>query len=169
MLKKFLLVMFIAIPSIAISAQTMKFGHVNSQEILMAMPELESIEKHLDDLQGVWENELLKLREEYNAKIKEYQEKQATMLESIKEVRQSEIAEMEQRIVTFNQQASQDLQKKQQELLMPVIEKIKKAIDDVGNDNSFTYIFDLATQSILFTGKDAQDIAPLVKAKLGIK
>ncbi|MDR0371372.1 MAG: OmpH family outer membrane protein [Prevotellaceae bacterium] len=169
MLKKLLLVALFAIPCIAVTAQTPKFGHVNSQEILMAMPEIATIEKEVGELGTIYENELLKLREEYNAKITEYQEKQATMHESIKQVRQGEIAEMEQRIMTFNQQASQDLQKKQQELLVPVIEKIKKAIDEIGNENAFSYIFDLSSQSVLYSGKDVQDITELVKTKLGIK
>jgi outer membrane protein len=169
MLKKLLFVALFAISCIVVSAQTPKFGHVNSQEILMAMPELTTIEKEISDLGAIYESELLKLREEYNAKIAEYQEKQATMHESIKQVRQGEIAEMEQRIVTFNQQANQDLQRKQQELLAPVIEKIKKTIDEIGNENAFSYIFDLSAQSVLYTGKDAQDITALVKTKLGIK
>ena len=145
-----------------------KFGHVNSQEILMAMPEFKTIQLTLDTLQTQWENEMVKMREEYLTKIQEFQDKQATMPESIKQARQSEIADLEQRIATFQQTASADLQQRHQELLTPVIEKIRKAIEEVGNENAFTYIFDLSAQSIIYQSPKSNDVTPLVKKKLGI-
>ena len=62
------------------------------------MPELASVEKTIDELGAQWEGELLKMREEYNVKIKDYQEKQKDMADGIKQVRQSEIQEMEQQV-----------------------------------------------------------------------
>lgn len=166
MLKKAVIFLLCAFPMVVMAQD--KLGHINSQEVLMAMPEREAIEKTLDELQTQWENELVKMREEYFNKLKEFQDKQATMPESIKNARQSEIIELEQRITTFNQTASADLQQKQQELLMPVIEKIRKAINEVGAENNYTYIFDLATQSIIYESPKANDVTPLVKKKLGI-
>lgn len=168
MLKKIALVLLFALP-LTVMAQEVKLGHINSQEILSQMPERDSIEKKINALQSQWENELVKMREEYYAKIKEFQDKQATMPESIKQARQSEISEIEQRITTFNQTASADLQKKQQELFTPVIDKVKKAIDAVGAENNFLYIFDLSTQSILYQSPKSNDVTPLVKKKLGLK
>ena len=166
MLKKTVILMLCALPMFALAQD--KFGHVNSQEILMAMPERVTIENTLDTLQTQWENEMVKMREEYLAKIKEFQDKQATMPESFKQARQSEIVDLEQRISTFNQTASADLQQKQQELLTPVIDKIRKAIEEVGAENGFTYIFDMAAQSIIYQSPKANDVTPLVKKKLGI-
>lgn len=164
--KIFIALLCCALPLFAIAQD--KLGYVDSQDVLTAMPERATIEKTLNDLQAQWESELLKMREEYNAKIKEYQEKQATMPETIKEARQSELAEMEQRMNTIVQTASSDLQKKQQELLAPVIEKVRKAINDVGTENGYTYIFDMSTQVIVFHSPKANDVTPLVKKKLGI-
>ncbi len=166
MLKKTVILMLCALPMFAMAQD--KFGHVNSQEILMAMPEFKTIQLTLDTLQTQWENEMVKMREEYLTKIQEFQDKQATMPESIKQARQSEIADLEQRIATFQQTASADLQQRHQELLTPVIEKIRKAIEEVGNENAFTYIFDLSAQSIIYQSPKSNDVTPLVKKKLGI-
>lgn len=166
MLKKIIIVALIALP-FTMFAQD-KLGHINSQEIISLMPERAQIENTIDTLQTQWENELMKMREEYSSKIKEYQEKQATMPESIKQARISELTEMEQRIGTFQQTAYTDLQKKQQELIAPIIEKVKKAIDQVGAENGFTYIFDLGTQVILYQSPKSNDVTPLVKKKLGL-
>jgi Outer membrane protein len=167
MLKKIALVILCSLP-ICLMAQD-KLGHLNTQEIVSIMPEVQTVQKTLGDLQTQWENELLKMREEYYTKIQEYQEKQATMPESIKEARQSEIVEMEQRITTFTQTASTDLQKKQQELFEPIIEKVRKAINEVGAENNYTYIFDLSMQSIIYNSPKSNDITALVKKKLNLK
>ena len=168
MFKKIAFALLCALP-FTMMAQETKLGHVNSQEILSLMPERAVIEKKISDLQSQWEKELVKMREEYYAKVKEFQEKQATMPESIKSARQSEIAEIEQRISTFNQTASADLQKKQQELFTPVVDKVKKAINEVGTENNYLYIFDLSTQSIIYQAPKSNDVTPLVKKKLGLK
>ena len=91
------------------------------------------------------------------------------IIEGVKQVRQSEIQEMEQRIATFQQTAYTDLQKKQQELVNPVIEKVRKAITDVATENKYTYIFDMSSQVILYTAPNSNDITALVKKKLGLK
>lgn len=168
MFKKIAFVLLCALP-FSLMAQDAKLGHVNSQEILAAMPDRANIEKTINDLQAQWESELVKMREEYNSKIKEYQEKQATMPESIKQARQSEIADLEQRITTFQQTAYTDLQKKQQELFAPVVEKVKKAITEVGTEGNFLYIFDLSTQTLIYQSPKSNDVTPLVKKKLGLK
>ena len=146
-----------------------KFGHINTQELLSVMPERDSIETTLSNLAKEYENELSKMTEEYYAKIQEFQQKAETMAASIKEARQSEIMEMEQRIQTFRQQASTDIQRQQEVLMTPVVQKIRTAIEEVGQENGFTYIFDIAAQSVIYQGKDAIDVMPQVKAKLGIK
>jgi len=166
MLKKIVIFLLCAFPMLAIAQD--KFGHTNSEELLMSMPEIATIEKTMDELQTQWESEMLKMREEYFAKIKEFQDKQATMPESIKNARQSEIIELEQRITTFQQTASADLQNKQQELLTPVIEKVRKAINEVGAENNYTYIFDLAQRGIVYQSSKANDVTDLVKKKLSI-
>ena len=167
MLKRTVFFLLCALPMFAIAQD--KFGHVNSEELVMAMPELASIEKQMEALHSEWEGVLLGMQEELFSKIREFQERQATMPESIREARHSEMAELEQRITTFRQTAQADLQRKQQELFAPVIEKVRKAIEQVGTENNFIYIFDLASQSIVFQSPKANDVTPLVKAKLGIR
>lgn len=166
-MKKLVIIVLLALP-FGLFAQD-KFGHINTQELITQMPEYTEIQTTVEELAKQYESEMLKMREEYYAKIKEFQEKQATMPESIKEARQSEIMEIEQRIQTFQQTAQTDIQKKQETLFTPVIEKVRNAITAVGKDNGFTYIFDMSTQAIIYNSDKAIDVLPLVKAKLGMK
>lgn len=170
MIKKIALLLCIAaLLPLGVAAQTVKLGHINSQEVIALMPEIETMEKQMKEAGDQWETELLKMREEYFAKIKQFQDTQATLSESIKQARQAELADMEQRITTLNQTAQNDLQKKQQDLAAPILEKVRKAINDVAAENGYTYIFDVAAQSIIYTSPSSNDITALVKKKLNLK
>ncbi len=167
MLKKLVLMVLCALP-ISLFAQDAKLGHVNFQEIVSVMPELDKVEKDIADLNTQWKSVLAKMQDEYTAKVKEYQDKQATMAEGIKTALLSEIQDIEQRINTFQQSSYTDLQKKQQELVAPVLDKVKKAIKEVASENNYTYIFDMSTQNIVYNSPKSNDITSLVKKKLGI-
>lgn len=169
MIKKIKLLILCCL-SLSAFGQEAKFGHINSVEILSLMPEKANIEKSINDLNNQWNSELTKLRNEYYDKIKEYQDKLTkNMPESIKAARQSEIAELEKRIAALQKTANEDLQKKQQDLFAPVIEKVRKAINEVGIENDLLYIFDTSTQSIIFQSPKSNDISALVKKKLNLK
>ncbi len=167
MFKKILFTVLIALP-LTVFAQDAKIAHVKYQEIINAMPELDNVEKQISDLNTQWKTVLNKMQDEYTAKLKEYQDKQATMSDGIKQALVSEMQDIEQRISNFQQQSYTDLQKKQQELIAPVIEKVKKAISEVGAEGNYTYILDLSGQTILYNSPKSVDVTPQVKKKLGL-
>ena len=163
-MKKFIITLALVLP-LAVSAQ--KLGHINSQELFQQMPERTVVQQKMDTLMSQYETQMANMQEEINKKIVDYQQNQATMAEAIKQIRGQEITEMQQRYELFVQTAQQDLQKKQQELLAPIYEKMQKAVKVVGDANSYTYIFDSAAMT--YISPDAQDVTPLVKKELGIK
>lgn len=163
-MKKLIIAVLLALPIIA-SAQ--KFGHINTQELFAEMPEVAQVKLKMDTIQSQYENQLASMNEEFQKKVQDYQTQEATMAEAIKQIRQQELQEMQQRIQLFYQTAEQDIQKKQQELLAPVHEKMTKAIKTVGEREGYTYIFDSA--AMVHIGADAVDATPAVKKEIGIK
>lgn len=153
------------IAPMALSAQ--KFGHINTQELFAQMPEMNQVKLKMDTIQSQYENQLASMNEEFQRKAQDYQSQEATMADAVKQIRQQELQEMQQRIQIFYQTAEQDIQKKQQELLTPVHERMTKAIKAVGERENFTYIFDSA--AMVHVGADATDVTPAVKKELGIK
>ena len=154
----------LALPMLA-SAQ--KIGHVNSQEIMAIMPETKRMAEKLDSLQGVYETQLANMQEEFNKKVAEFQQQQATMTAGVREFRQQELAEMEQRTQMFYQTVQKELQAKQVEYLQPVQNKLLEAINKVGAAQGCTYVMDRA--GMLYIAPDALDLTTAVKAELGIK
>jgi len=154
----------LALPMLA-SAQ--KFGHINTQELFAQMPEMAQVRAQMDTVQSQYENQLASMNEEFQRKVQDYQAQEATMADAIKQIRQQELQEMQQRIQLFYQTAEQDIQKKQQELLAPVHEKMVKAIKAVGDREGYTYIFDSAAMQ--YVSESALDVMPAAKKELGIK
>ncbi|OJX88547.1 MAG: hypothetical protein BGP01_09400 [Paludibacter sp. 47-17] len=167
MIKKIVLVLLFALP-VSLMAQD-KLGYVNIQEIFQVMPDLTEIEKSIADMNEQYKKELDVMYQEYYAKAKEYQDNLNTMAETIKARRQSEIVDLEKRIGTFQQQANEEMQRKQMELIQALREKILKATGEVGAESNYTYIFDISSQSIAYHSPKAVDVTPLVKKKLGLK
>lgn len=163
-MKKLIVMLALALPMLA-SAQ--KFAHINTQELFTQMPELNQVKAQMDTLQSMYENQLASMQEEFNKKVQDFQQSSSTMTDGVREFRQQELADLEQRIQTFYQTAQQDIQRKQQEYLAPIHEKMARAIQTVGEEKGFTYIFDSA--AMLYIAPEATDIMSDVKAKLNIK
>ena len=163
-MKKMILMLALVLPMLA-SAQ--KIGYVSSQEIMAVMPQTKQMAARLDSLQGAYETQLANMQEEFNKKLTEFQQQQATMTAGVKEFRQQELAEMEQRMQMFYQTVQKDLQAKQVEYLQPVQNALLAAINKVAAAQSCTYVLDKA--SLLYTAPDALDLTQAVRAELGIK
>ena len=162
-MKKMILMLALVLPMLA-SAQ--KIGHVNSQELLAAMPELKTVQAKMDTLAGMYETQFANMQEEFNTKVAKFQQEQTTMTDGVREFRQQEIVEMEQRIYLFRQTAQEDIQKKQQEFMAPVQKRLLDAIQKVAKEQGCTYV--LEAMSLLYIAPDALDLVPFVKKELGI-
>ena len=136
-MKKIILMLALVLPMLA-SAQ--KIGHINSQELLAAMPELKTVQSKLDTLAGQYETQFANMQEEFNKKVADFQKDQSTMTAGVRDFRQQEIAEMEQRIYLFRQTAQEDIQKKQQEFLMPIQQRMMDAIKKVSAEQGCAYV-----------------------------
>lgn len=166
-MKKMKNVILIAVTLLSTSVFGQKLGHINSNELLLAMPQRAAVESDIQKYAQDLESQLATMTKEYQAKVQTYQSQEATMTEAIKQDRIKEITNLEERIGEFQESAQKDMQTRQETLLKPIIDKAKKAIEDVAKENNFTYIFDSGVGVLLYQ-KDSDNIMPLVKKKLGL-
>ncbi len=163
-MKKIIILIALAMP-VLVMAQ--KLGHVNTGELFAQMPEVAKVKLKMDTIQSQYENQLTMMQEEFQKKAQDYQAQASTMTDAIRQIREQELQEMQQRIQLFYQTAEQDIQKQQQDLLAPVHERMAKAIKAVGEKEGYTYIFDSA--AMVYVATDAIDAMPSIKKELGIK
>lgn len=162
-----ILMVVVALSTTVTAQKSAKIGHINSNDLLSAMPERTAVQKDLEDYAGQLKLTLDAMRKEYETKVGDFQAKQEVMTDIIKDNKIKEITDLEKRIGEFQQTAEADLQKKEQTLLQPIIDKAKTAIIDVAKENGYTYILDSSVGVVLYS-IEGDDILPKVKTKLGI-
>jgi len=169
MLKK-LLIFFIALAPIAAFAQDVKIAYLNAQEIFSAMPELAGIETQLTTKQEEISKNGQALVDEFNKKSEEFNKTPATS-ETVQQDQQKQLAQIQERYQVYLQNSQQEMQQLQQKLLEPVNKKIADAIKAVGDENKYTFVFDVSTMQspIVYVSPTAINITPMVKSKLGLQ
>lgn len=144
-------------------------AHINTVEILEAMPETSKAEQELNAYYEELGQQLNSMAEEYRKKVQEYEEQQDSLSELMKKTKQNEILDMQNRIQAFQENADKEYANKQASLYTPIREKLQKAISAVTREQGYTYMMDITSGAIVYIGDDAIDATPLVKKKLGLK
>lgn len=152
----------------AMAQKNVKLGHINSNDLMQIMPGRDSAQTVLQAEVAELENTLKSMQAEAEKRYNDYVANQAGWTELIRQTKQREIQDMAARIEEFQQNAQKQLQDREQELLKPIIDRAKKAIEEVAKEGGYTYILDAGTAAILYS-QDSDDIMPLVKKKLGLK
>jgi len=152
----------------SVSAQNLKFGHINSQNLLMAMPERDSAEAKLKKYAKDLQDQIETLQVEFNKKYQDYIQKKATFTDAIREMKEKELSDLQQRSQEFEQTAQQDYQRQQSDLMKPIVDKANATIQKVAKANGFVYIFDVSTGAVAYFSDQSIDILPLVKKELGL-
>lgn len=165
-MKKFIILLLLVLP-LSVFAQGLKIAYVNTNDVFNAMPELSAMETKMADLQKQYDTDLKQMQDEYTKKYTNYIAQQDSLTDNIKLRRQQEIQDLEERIQNFVPVARQDMEKKQQELFVPIQQKVFDAIKSVGDENGFTFILDRS--ALLYASTTATDATSLVKTKLGLK
>ena len=167
MIKTFVLACLLLLSSM-LTAQDLKFGHINMQELIMELPAKLEADTKLQAEAQILQDRMKVMSEEHEKKFRDYIAQRETMPELIRTTMEKEIQDIEQRLQNYQTMAQQTLQKKEQELYQPILEKVQQAVDNVGQEQGFIYIFDLSSQVVLYHSDKSVDCGPLVKAKLGL-
>ena len=145
-MKKIIICAICAICGFTTANAQAKFGHVNTQEIIQAMPEYNKAKTEIDALQAQYEADLKSMQDELQKKGEAFDKEQANLPENIKQRRQTELQEMYQKIQA----------------------KVMEAVNAIGKDGGYVYIMELGSQ-LYISSTLSTDVTAQVKAKLGLK
>jgi len=162
-------ILALAIVGMAITLHAQKFGHIVTEQLLVAMPEYDSAQAEVEELRQHYTLEIERIQVEINNKIEEFSANEATMSNLIKEAKASEIQELQMRLQNYSQTAQQELQQRGQMAMQPVMDKARKAIEDVAKENGLLYVFDMSAGNPVYASEESIELLPLVKAKLGLQ
>ena len=167
-MKKLIICAICAFCGLTANAQA-KFGHVNTQEIIQAMPEYAAAKADIDKLTAQYEADLKSMQDELQKKADAFDKEQATLPDNIKQRRQTELQEMYQKIQQSYQDNQQALQKASSEKMQAITTKVLEAIKAVGQAGEFVMINEINAGIPYISTTLSTDVTAQVKTKLGLK
>ena len=166
-MKHFKILLLVAIVTLGINtaqAQT-KIAHINTDLLLSLMPETKALNVELEKLSKTYETELKAEQEKLTAKLKKYETEVNSQTDEVNQQRGAEVQQDQQNLYQASQVAREEIGKKRDEQLKPILDKAKKAIEDIAKEQGYLYVLDASS---LIVANDT-DLMPAVKTKLGIK
>ena len=166
---KKLIVMLMMMAPVAVFAQ--KFGKVNTQTIMQSLPELSKVNGELEATAKQYENELKSMQEELQRQSEAYEKAKSTMNATTQQQKEQELQGLYQKIQQTYQRDRPQLKSPdhhlkfwQQEKMQPVLNKVRNAIQNVGNTGGYTYIFEEG--AAVYTGTNVEDVTSKVQSEL---
>ena len=164
-LKSLLIAILMALPMTFSYAQS-KVAHIDTQQLIGQMPEVVAAQKQLEELEKTYTNQIESTYKEFQTKAQSYSADAANQTDVTNQARQKELETMQQNINQYRETAAQDLQKKQVEMMRPLYDKAKAAIEKVASAQGFDYVLDATAGGSVIMAK-GKDLMADVKAELG--
>ena len=166
-MKKLIIIAAMALMSVAAMAQETKFAYVNFNEIVMLMPEMDEARATLEENSKTNEEILMAMYEEYQTKMQQYEQKQATWTPAIRESKEREIMEIQSRLEQTQQSLQQELQQLQQNLQAPIYEKAQTTVTELAKAQGIAFVFEKS--SLLYVDPaQGVDLTPEARKALNI-
>ena len=165
-MKKILLIAAMALVSAAGFAQS-KFAHVDLSTIVQLMPEMDEARATMNASSQEAQETYQAMVEEFQTKYAQYQQKAATWTDTIRQSKEKELSDMDQRIQEFSQSIQQELSEQQNALLAPIYQKAQETIEKLAKEGGYMYVSDI--QSFIYVD-DTQsvDLTPAARKALNI-
>ena len=165
-MKKILLVAALAIISAAAFAQQ-KFAHVNFTELVQLMPEADQARATMEASSKEASDTYQAMTDEFNTKYSQYQQKASTWTQAIRETKEKELTDIQQRIQEFSQTVQAELQQQQQQLMAPIYKKAQEAVEKLAKEGGYIYVID-QTSALYIDPAQSTDLTPAARKALAI-
>ncbi|WP_100610894.1 OmpH family outer membrane protein [Confluentibacter lentus] len=165
-LKTLLLATVLCIGAVSFTYAQSKVAHINTNDLITAMPEMKAAQTELETLSKQYQTDLQALGTELQKKSEQYNAEAATKTQEENAKRQEELMTMEQNAIQFRTKAQQEIEEKRDILFKPITEKARAAILKVGRAQGFEYVLDSGVGVTIVA--DGKDLLNDVKKELGI-
>ncbi|MDG1172177.1 MAG: OmpH family outer membrane protein [Polaribacter sp.] len=167
-MKNFKTLLLVAVFTLGLGtiANAQKVGHIDFEKLVAEMPETKTLKLDMEKLGKTYQDEILGMEKELESTRKKYIAESNTQTQGTNDKRAQELQAQNAKVEQARRFAYQDMQKKQNDGLQPIIEKAQKAIDEVAAAKGVLYVLDASVGKGLLV-KKGQDIFNAVKAKLG--
>lgn len=146
-------------------AGEVKLAYINSNAIVAEAPGAEEAQATFEREMARWQSEVESLADSLQEMITAYEQQQVMLSPEAREQRQEQI---QQKRLEFQQRTAdleQVAQRRRQELIQPIYDRITAVLMDVREEHSYTMIFDSAAGALI-AADTALDITDIVIERL---
>ena len=166
-MKKIIMIAAMAVMSVAAMAQEFKFGYVDFNEVIMLMPEMDEARATIEENQKTNEEILMTMYKEYETKMQQYQQNNATWTPAVREMKEKELMQLEQNLQQNQQVLQQELQQLQQQLQAPIYKKAQDTVNELAKAKGLALVFE--KNSLLYLDPaQGVDLTPEARTALNI-
>jgi outer membrane protein len=158
-------VIFCAAPSIA-SAQ--KVAHISLDSLLKIMPDYQKVKDSLTNYSISVQKTMVGMENEFMIKSNELDSLRKTLSPLMIQLREKQLADMQQNYAAFAQAAEQEAMVIQNNLIGPLYKKIEDAIAAVAKEKGYKYVLDSSKGGPVLYSNPEDDIFDAVRIKLNI-
>ena len=154
----------------AFAQKSMKIGYTSPEYIMYLHPKTKEVESKLTAYQKQHEKLIQEKVAEFQGKYQSYEKGASMMTEIQRADKERELQGLQARIEQLQKDADTDLQKKQVELMKPILDEIQTAIDAVRTENGYSYIFssNAGGANIILSGTEEDNVTNLILKKIGV-
>jgi outer membrane protein len=156
------------LPAAAVAqGSAVKFAYVDTRQLLDKAPgRADADAQWKKEAQGMQE-QVQRMQDSLQTMISAYQKVQATLTQAVRDQREKSIGDKEQEYQTRTQALDLQAQQRQAQLLQPIIDQIKVALEEVRKEDGLTMILDVGSQGNPIVAVDKNlDITDKVLVKL---
>lgn len=149
------------------NAQTaLKIGYINSAAIYEEAPGAREAQARFEQEMATYRSEVQRLGEELQTMISQYEQQQMSLPVEARQAREAAIREKEgayrERVSRLENEAG----RRQQELVEPIMKQINEVIENLRQEGSYSFIFDIGPGSNIIAADPALDLTRTVIARL---
>lgn len=164
---------FLGVESAIGQGTAIKVGHTNSGYILSQLPDTKKAQTELETVKKQLEKVIQDKSKVFEEKVGRYQASGQSMSQTVRETTEAELQKLQTELRELQGKSETTFMEKQQSLFTPILEKVNKAIREVGKEQGYVYILNGDTGSVgnpvlLYSGSEETDITNLVLKKLGV-
>jgi outer membrane protein len=147
--------------------QALKIAFVNSQALMPAAPGYAAAESTLSKEGEGFRTQLQKMQDSVNKLLSDYQKAEPTLSAATKDSRQKAIQSLETDLQAKQLQFQQQFQARQNEVMAPITDAVKKVLDDIREEGGYAMNLDNAPGASNIVSADKNlDITDKVVSRL---
>lgn len=157
-----------AAPLAAQTAAPQRFGYVDTRIILDAAPGRAEAEAELQKEAAGWDAEVKKMQDSNVALISDFQKKSATMTQAERDKQTKFIQDKQAEWQKRNDAIQAEADKRKTEVLQPILDQIKIALEDVRKSSGVDVIFDVGQNATIVAVDKNLNLSDRVIARLRV-